>query len=418
MVEAAQSLGRVILECTGRKPYAFVVMPFDSANFWLFQLIEKVVKTFDCACIHAGHIGASGFDLRTKIHGAIERAELVIAEVSERGKPNVFYELGYACGQSKEMLLLRRRGVDSPSDLGGIECIEYDPTAEPRILEELLRKHLEWRLGSESALLRDMLLGPDPRPAYIVAHPKSPSPGAENPPEPMFRSRIYDERTFGDNLGVLGLLSAFGSIFGELNDVELISAQFAPPDLPDRDVNLYLIASPRVNPLVAKVLEAVQPGREPKWEFASKHPDSSDAHHWLRLWATFQGERKMFEGEAERAPSGDVSFFKTDYGIVVRCPNAGNPRRLWMIMAGAHSIGTGAACLAATRSVLIRQIRDKLKSQFDVDIADKSHGFWALVVGRKSQKDGMLDVQDVAIEHVGMYPKDNDLPVGAARVDR
>ena len=70
-----------------------------------------------------------------------------------------------------------------------------------------------------------------------------------------------------------------------------------------------------------------------------------------------------------------------------------------MIMAGAHSLGTGAACLAVTRSRLIQQIRDKMP--VGIDIADKSHAFWALVRG-KVDEHGMISEEGVSVLEAGV----------------
>ncbi len=56
-----------------------------------------------------------------------------------------------------------------------------------------------------------------------------------------------------------------------------------------------------------------------------------------------------------------------------------------MIAAGAHSLGTGAACLAMTRSSLIQQIRDALPSP--VALSEKGKLLWVLVRGRVDPDD-------------------------------
>jgi predicted nucleotide-binding protein len=54
------------------------------------------------------------------------RAELVIADISEPNE-NVFYELGYAAGMRKQILLIAEKGVMVPTDLKGLQLIEYEP---------------------------------------------------------------------------------------------------------------------------------------------------------------------------------------------------------------------------------------------------------------------------------------------------
>jgi hypothetical protein len=71
-----------------------------------------------------------------------------------------------------------------------------------------------------------------------------------------------------------------------------------------------------------------------------------------------------------------------------------------MVMAGAHSLGTGAACIAATRSQYVRAIKHK-----GIDVSNRQLQFWALVRGTASSSDGLLDVEGVGIEQVGVYSK-------------
>ena len=70
-------------------------------------------------------------------------------------------------------------------------------------------------------------------------------------------------------------------------------------------------------------------------------------------------------------------------------------------MAGPHTLGTAAACLAATRPGRIEQIKAKLP----VGVEDKSSTFWVLVRGRASAKDSLIDEDGVEILEAGVYPR-------------
>ena len=180
---------------------------------------------------------AAGYDLLDKIHLLVERSELVIAEVSEPN-PNVFYEIGYAAGNRKPLLLLAEAGCDITTDLKGRELIYYESSrAGMTEFRSTFCDQIRSFLGSRVAFLKDMLQGHVPEPVYIVASPKY--PGADS----RIRGQVFDRRTYGDNLGVVGLLSAFGLILGEGSDVELISAQYCEPNLIQKECNLYLIGS-------------------------------------------------------------------------------------------------------------------------------------------------------------------------------
>jgi hypothetical protein len=84
-------IAALIARAAGQRPYVFVAMPFGSKAL-IFERISKVVEeSIGFGCLRADDIRGSGFDLLNKIHAAIERSELVIAELSEPNA-NVFYE--------------------------------------------------------------------------------------------------------------------------------------------------------------------------------------------------------------------------------------------------------------------------------------------------------------------------------------
>ncbi len=100
------------------------------------------------------------------------------------------------------------------------------------------------------------------------------------------------------------------------------------------------------------------------------------------------------------ANSGKGIIHTLNHGIIIRGPHLNNPNRIVLIMAGAHSLGTGAACLAATRSSLIREIQSALPKK--EDLADKNKTIWVLVQGKVSEKDNLLDVEGICILRAGV----------------
>ncbi len=391
----SNAIGGIIHELTSGKPYVFVIMTYNS-RYAFFEHIAGMVRAgVGLACIRADHVKAAGHDLLAKIHLLIERAELVIAEISDPS-PNVFYEVGYAVAHKKPLLLLVRQNTEIPTDLKGRELIEYTESQKGMTLfDDEFCAHLKQRVNSQTALLRDMLEAETPQPAYIVASPKYPEPSTSR-----ILGQVYDRRTFGDNLGVLGLLSAFGAMMGETRGVELISAQYGPRDLIDADLNLYLIGSRKVNPIAGAMLRLLQGNRQPQWCF-DPYPGEKEDENWrVALYRTPGDNDTRPHGKTESRHGGIVHTL--DHGIIVRGPHPHHPRRLVLIMAGAHSLGSGAACLAATRSPLILKIKESLQSK-NVDIADKKRTFWVLVKGEANKTDGLLDVEGVSIVETGVY---------------
>ena len=106
-------------------------------------------------------------------------------------------------------------------------------------------------------------------------------------------------------------------------------------------------------------------------------------------------------GEMEEWGETKELIHSQDHGIIVRGPHPYCRGRMVLIMAGAHSLGTGAACLAATRSVLIRQVKEALPD--GVDFADRSRTIWVLVRGERSVRDRLLDEAGVKVIEAGCW---------------
>ncbi len=390
------AIGRIVEELTRGRPYVFVIMPYGK-KWAFFEHVQRTVEqTVGLACIRADNVPGAGHDLLAKIHLLIERAELIIAEVSTHS-PNVFYEVGYAVAAQKSLLLLVEHGIEVPTDLKGREVIEYDESQPGMaVFDKRLRDHLRLRVNSQVSLLRDMLEADVPQPAYIIASPRHPAPTSP------FGQHFF-QRTFGDYLGILGLVSAFGSFMGEGTGVELIPAQFCVPKLWQQRISLYLIGSPRSNPAVHTMLERLQKGREPSWHFGPLpgQAELQDGDYERALYRIRSGQKLRVEGISEMSASLQAEIHRVDHGIIVRGPHPDHPERLVMIMAGPHSVGTGAACLAATRSPLIQQIRALLPP--GTDIADKRRALWALVRGELDPSDYLLHVEGVRVLEAGVW---------------
>jgi len=414
-----KGISTILQDLVGNRPFVFAVMTYDAKWPTYRGLKEAVQRELGLACIRADEVLAAGYDLLDKVHLLIDRAEVVLAEITPRRadcySPNVFYEIGYAVAQKKELLLLIERGCEVPADLRGREVIAYEESARGTAeLERQVCNHIRSRVNSRVALLQDMLEGPVPDPAYIVASPKYPGP------ESRIWGQLWDERTYGDNLGIRGLFSAFAAARGESIAVELISAQNASPALERNPWNLYLIGSRKSNPATGRLLPAMLEGLEPYWELGPAEGQEAVEDYQVALYQTVGGVRTCIPGEQEDIPPdrlqkmrqeardaglmGEVQpvIHTLDHGIIVRGPHPDHrEHRVVLVMAGPHSLGTGAACLAATRSQEIQEIAERLGPKV---LADKSRTFWVLVEGRASKHDYHLDIEGVRIVGAGVYP--------------
>jgi hypothetical protein len=403
----AQSIGQFVNELTGGRGFVFVIMPFEHASTTaVYTRFKRVVEDeFRLACLRADDVKSAGHDLLHKIHELIQRADLVVADISKREKkdfsPNVFYEVGYATAKEKPLLLLAHSQTKIPTDLAGLETIRYED-ATVAALEEFdreFRKHLRGQLGSRTARLRDMLLSNDPVPSLIVAHPRYPGPNSR------IQGHRYDRRTFGDNLGIVGLLSAFGSVLGEAATPELVSATYHDPRLQHESVNLYLIGSKKVNPLAGVMLARAQQAHagedDPTWDLGAYPPEVEEGDYKVTLQRVAHGQRVPLIGKKGPFGENGGEVHTEDFGIVVRAPHPDHANRLVTILAGGHSLGTGAACIAATRSQKVEEILAKLGDKRN-QLADKTKAIWVLVKGTAGA-DGMLQDDGVKIVEAGVY---------------
>jgi len=73
-----------------------------------------------------------------RIESGIRKSAFVLADISEPS-PNVFYELGYAKGVGKDVIVSVRKGADVPFDVGDVPTIRWGTQED---LREGLRKYI------------------------------------------------------------------------------------------------------------------------------------------------------------------------------------------------------------------------------------------------------------------------------------
>ena len=414
----SENIEHVIREATEGRPYIFVIADFKrKEGLWKGTIKPIVEHETQHACVRAYEASAAGHGLLDKIQRMIVGAELVIADIST-DSPNVYYEIGYTVGRNRPLLLLAEQNAGEeirvPTDLKGYELIAYsNGIGGPEKLEQDLRKHLHTRVRTRLGLLRDMLIAPRPTPAYIAASPRRVSNREQAAGQ--LRSQLH-HRTFGDNIGIRGVLEAFGFLFGADSGVELISAQFAPPHLLEDAVSLYLVGSKKVNPLAGIFLEKLQAPDAPEWYFGALEGDNGSGRfvfndRRLELERADDYHCRFFRREHDyyvelphkmKNLEDGTPYHKLDCGLLVRAPHPRHSDRLVVLMAGPHSLGSGAAGMAATNARLIQQLQDRLQQDCGVELADKSKPVWALLEATANRKDGGLKVKNVKIKEVGV----------------
>jgi hypothetical protein len=104
----------------------FVLMPFDDSFQIVYETVAKALKGL-MVCTRADDMPL-GRPILERILTGIRSAELIIADVTGKNA-NVFYELGLAHTQTKNVLLLAQDINDVPFDLRGLFCHTYSPTS-------------------------------------------------------------------------------------------------------------------------------------------------------------------------------------------------------------------------------------------------------------------------------------------------
>lgn len=370
----------IVNQLTGGRPYCFVVMPYREMGLFYQHIKRLLEEKASLVCIRADEVPGAGLDLLDKIHQLIARAAVVLADVS-KPSANVFYEVGYAVALRKPVLVSARAGAEIPTDLKGLEVLPYDEAlgGMDRFDHSLL-DHIRLRISEGLPLLRDMLLPETPKPSYIICGPRWPVASLGLP---------QARRTYGDYLGVIGIINAFGAVIGAGSSPELVTGKEINPELATCDANLFLIAAPKSNDLTASFLQDLHRGQAPCWVFTEPEPGAG---------ANLLGQTGANWKPPTQPPQGSR---RQDFGVVVRGPHPKHPRRTVMVMAGQHSLGTGAACLAATTPSIIAQIQSKLPDSVSLD--DKHLRIWALVHAWDNEDDRHLDAQDVTVLEAGVY---------------
>jgi len=367
-----------ISDLIGNRRYCFVIMPFRSGRAFFNHLRKVLEEKCGLRCIRADEIPSAGELLLPKVHQLIDNSELVIADLSKM-RANLYYEVGYAKAKGKRTLVICKKGIRLAVDLHGLEKLEYEDTDDGLMsFDNELVNHVTALLGSERSMLRQMLIGPRSYPSYLLASPRWHTART-------ITEKTRERRTYGDNLGVVGIISAFGSLLGQEGVPELISAQHPHMSVLEKDCNLYLIGSPRANKLTKMALEMVQEKCAKGWRFKGRVSSKRSC--------LYMG--KQFKHEADHSQSVP----EYDYGIIIRGPHPLHEGRMIMVLAGTRSLGTGAACLAATRVELIQQICDRMAP---LPLNHQNDVVWALVKAKPDPKDNHASMKYITVEDVGI----------------
>lgn len=123
------------------QPFVFVIMPFDPE--WADHYEFGVKLACEAAGATCARVDEQIFleSILDRIYAEIERADLVVAEMTDRN-PNVFYETGYAHGLAKPVILLTKTANDIPFDLRHYPHVVHEGRIS--ILKQRLEERVRW----------------------------------------------------------------------------------------------------------------------------------------------------------------------------------------------------------------------------------------------------------------------------------
>ncbi len=118
----------------------FLVIPFTPEYNDISQVIRIAVENSNHQLIRMDELFSTG-NITDQIHDEIKKADLVIADISEKN-PNVMYELGFAQSLKKPVLPISRKGENIPFDIASIRVLIYDRNRLNETLDIPLRNYL------------------------------------------------------------------------------------------------------------------------------------------------------------------------------------------------------------------------------------------------------------------------------------
>ena len=105
----------------------FFISPFDTYPEALNAVVRAAVKSaqVDAKVISASEMPFSGYSLLEHVYEGIDSSDLLICDITNLNT-NVVYELGYAHGAGKPVILISQRQGTIPSNLLSMQLIYYD----------------------------------------------------------------------------------------------------------------------------------------------------------------------------------------------------------------------------------------------------------------------------------------------------
>lgn len=118
------------------KPYVFVLIPFQPELLEVYEeVIRPTLEKLGCQVKYADELPTVN-NIIDDIYTQIIRSDFLIADTTGQSA-NVFYEIGFAHGQGKTVILLAQDTKDIPFDVRSLRHIIYNPRSPNRLRRKL-----------------------------------------------------------------------------------------------------------------------------------------------------------------------------------------------------------------------------------------------------------------------------------------
>ena len=121
-----------------RKNTAFIIMWIDKALDDVVDAVKSVFQSFGITAVRADEIEHEGA-ITSRVLEEITHSEFLFADLTG-GRPNVYYEVGYAHALGKRVILYGKAGTPIHFDIAHPNCPEYENL---RDLKAKLTRRLE-----------------------------------------------------------------------------------------------------------------------------------------------------------------------------------------------------------------------------------------------------------------------------------
>ncbi|MEM7087038.1 MAG: hypothetical protein AAF489_12690 [Bacteroidota bacterium] len=123
-----------------RSNTVFTIMSFKDEYDDVFETFSRICESQDFVAIRTDH-DPNLTPITSRILEGIQNSDFVIADVSEKS-PNVFYEIGYARGINRPVIITAKEGTELPFDIKDLPVIFYDRLNMKEELEPSLEKYI------------------------------------------------------------------------------------------------------------------------------------------------------------------------------------------------------------------------------------------------------------------------------------